>query len=100
MPKKESNRVGGVFERPKGSGIWWILYYDELGNRHREKVGMRSAAISAYQTRKTEIRHGKFSPEDVRRKNSTVQEIIEDYIFAGKAQQRSEEHTSELQSLR
>jgi hypothetical protein len=28
MPKKEPKKIRGVFERPKGSGIWWICYFD------------------------------------------------------------------------
>src|SRR5262245_29788677 len=39
MPKKEPKKVRGVFERPKGSGTWWIRYADEFGVIHREKVG-------------------------------------------------------------
>jgi len=27
----------GVFERPKGSGIWWVRYADQHGKLHREK---------------------------------------------------------------
>ena len=52
----------GVFERPKGSGIWWICYFDQYGRKHREKVGMKSAAINVYHQRKTEIRQGRFEP--------------------------------------
>jgi site-specific recombinase XerD len=52
----------GVFESPKHSGIWHIVYYDADHKRHREKVGPRQAAIGAYELRKTEIRLGKFFP--------------------------------------
>jgi integrase len=52
----------GVFERPKGSGIFWINYYDSDGGRHREKVGRESVAIEAYLQRRQEIREGKFFP--------------------------------------
>jgi hypothetical protein len=65
-------KVRGVFERPKGSGIWWICYYDQYGRKHRECVGMRSAAIDVYQQRKTEIRQGKLVPEDVKKKHHNV----------------------------
>jgi hypothetical protein len=50
---QQTKRVRGVFERPKGSGIWWIRYADEAGQIHREKVGMKQAAINIYQLRKT-----------------------------------------------
>ena len=52
----------GVFEKVPGSGVWWILYYDQYRRRHREKVGPKKLAISAYQKRKTEIREGRFFP--------------------------------------
>lgn len=71
MPK-QMKKVRGVFERPKGSGIWWICYYDQYGRKHRECVGMRSAAIDVYQQRKTEIRQGKLVPEDVKKKHHNV----------------------------
>jgi integrase len=80
----------GVFERPKKSGIWWICYFDQFGMKHREKVGMRAAAIQVYQRRKTEIRQGKFEPEDIKRKhkNATVGEVIADYLRACEANGR------------
>ncbi|HEY0701168.1 MAG TPA: tyrosine-type recombinase/integrase [Candidatus Acidoferrales bacterium] len=51
----------GVFEKPKGSGIWWINYYDSDGKRHREKIGRQSVAIDAFLHRRTEVREGKFA---------------------------------------
>lgn len=52
----------GVYENPRGSGIWHICYYDLEHRRHREKVGPKQAAIEVYRLRKTEIRLGKFFP--------------------------------------
>ena len=52
----------GIFERPKGSGIWWIDYRDSLRRRHREKVGRKNAARDAWLERKIEIREGRFIP--------------------------------------
>jgi integrase len=53
----------GVYEYPQGSGVWWIQYFDQFSRRHREKIGLRQTAISAYQKRKTEIREGRFFPK-------------------------------------
>ncbi len=53
MPKKESKKERGVFERPAGSGVWWIVYYVG-GKRRREKVGRRSDAINLYKARKAD----------------------------------------------
>lgn len=86
-PKTKEKHPRGIFERPAGSGVWWVLYYDEAGQRHREKVGVKSAAVGVYQQRKTEIRQGKFEPEDVRNKNRRpvmVEEIIGDKMEASK----------------
>jgi hypothetical protein len=43
---------------------------------------MRQAAIGIYQLRKTEVRLGKFTPEDIKKKHRTasIAEIIEDHI--------------------
>ena len=58
MPKKQR----GVFERPPGSGTWWIRYHDADGREHREKVGCYQAAADAYMARKVAISEGKFKP--------------------------------------
>src|SRR5262245_25306171 len=86
MPRKEPKKIRGIFERPKGSGIWWIRYADEFGKIHREKVGMRSRALEVYQQRKTEIRLGKFKPQDVKGKhnNAGFVEIVEDRVAVAK----------------
>jgi integrase len=69
---KQSRRERGIFERPKGSGIWWIRYADQFGKIHREKVGPKSLARAAYRKRKTEIREGKFFPETIRRRREIL----------------------------
>jgi len=70
----------GIYEKPAGSGVWWVLYYDREGRRHREKVGSKSAARAVYQQRKTEIRLDKFDPEAVtRRRVLTVKGLVERY---------------------
>lgn len=61
MAKKEE-KVRGVFERPAGSGVWWIVYYAG-GVRHREKVGRKGDAIKLYQIRKADSLRGKKLPE-------------------------------------
>lgn len=69
----------GIFERPKGSGTWWILYYHE-GKRHREKVGPKKLALAAYQQRKTESRQGKFDAKLVNPgRPLTISELMERY---------------------
>lgn len=60
--KESGRRMRGVFERPAGSGIWWINYHDASGRRHRERVGRYNVAVEAYLQRRQEIREGKFTP--------------------------------------
>jgi integrase len=57
MDKPVADR--GIFERPKGSGVWWIRWKDSLGYEHREKIGSKSAARDAWIKRKEEVRTGK-----------------------------------------
>lgn len=70
----------GLFERPAGSGVWWVRYVDREGREHREKVGSKSAAREVYRQRKTEVRLEKFDPEAVtRRRVLTVKGLVEKY---------------------
>jgi integrase len=46
--------IRGVFEREKGSGIWWIRWTNSDGKKRREKAGRRSDAIILLAKRKTE----------------------------------------------
>ena len=45
----------GVFEKVPGSGVWWIRYADATGRIRREKAGTKSAALTLYRKRKTEV---------------------------------------------
>lgn len=74
LPRKER----GIFEKAKGSGIWWIRYADANGKEHREKAGTKGMAIKLYQKRKTEAMQGKKLPETIRRKPVLVSELLLD----------------------
>lgn len=80
--KVSGKKHRGVYEHPKGSNMWWILYYDQFGKRHREKVGPKGLAIAAYHKRKTEIREDKFLPEKVtaRRQAMLFEDILTAYL--------------------
>jgi integrase len=58
LTEKKNHR--GVYENPKGSGVWWIHYYDAASRRHREKIGAFQSAVDAYLDRKLQIRNGSF----------------------------------------
>ena len=71
----------GLFERPKGSGVWWIRYHDEHGREHREKVGPKGLAQRVYQKRKTQIAERRFFPErEIRRREVLLSQAITDRL--------------------
>jgi integrase len=76
--KKEAKKVRGVFERPEGSGVWWIQYF-ENGNRHREKVGRKSDAVALYQVRKAAITKNEKLP-DLKNGKVTLSALIDDVL--------------------
>jgi hypothetical protein len=67
--KTAKRRRRGIFERPKGSGVWWARYHDQHGREHREKVGLKGLAVKVYQKRKTEVQEGRYFPERLRRRD-------------------------------
>lgn len=69
----------GLFQRPPGSGIWWIRWADALGKEHREKIGKKSSAQKAYEKRKTQVREGKKLPE-LNRRELTVGDLLDQYL--------------------
>jgi integrase len=73
--KKDEKKYRGVFEKVKGSGVWWIRYFAD-GRKHREKVGKKSHAIKRYQIRKTEIYEGRFFPLHHGPSINTLKEVI------------------------
>src|SRR5262245_53838079 len=79
-PAAKRSHPRGIFERPRGSGVWWTRYNDEHGREHREKVGPKGLALKVYQKRKTEIAERRFFPERLRRRDPRVDEFIDDYL--------------------
>jgi hypothetical protein len=69
----------GIYERPRGSGIWWILYY-VYGKRRREKVGRKSDAIKLYQSRKADALAGRKLPELRGSRVLSLSELIDDAL--------------------
>ncbi len=59
MPRKrKEQKHRGCFQRPKGSGIWWIRYVDSDGKRKARCVGTFSDAVHAYEEAKVNVRKG------------------------------------------
>ena len=75
---RHGSKDRGLFERPRGSGVWWIRYFDVSGREHREKVGAKSLARRLYEKRKTDVREGRFFPPE-RRRQIFVRDVLDDY---------------------
>ena len=54
MPRNESKKVRGVWERTPDSGVWWIRYRVR-GILKREKAGTKIDAINLLMKRKGEL---------------------------------------------
>jgi integrase len=76
---KTGKTTRGVFEKPEGSGIWWIHFY-AAGKRHREKVGRKSDAIKLYQSRKADATAGRKLPELRNSRVLLFSELIDDVL--------------------
>lgn len=99
MAKKELEKVKGVYEHPKGSGVWWILYYKD-GVRHRESIGRRGDAIEAYQDRKVATKRGLKLP-DLRNGKVTLSSLIDDALeFAKTHNGRFRDYESKAKIVR
>lgn len=75
---RKGGKDRGLFERPKGSGTWWVHYHDAAGKKHRERIGPKGLARQVYMKRKAEIREARFFPPE-RRRVVLVCEILDDY---------------------
>src|SRR5688572_20504008 len=73
-------RHRGIFERPKGSGIWYARYKDEHGRLHKEKVGPKGLAKKVYQKRKTQIAERRFFPERLKRRDVLIGDYTRDFL--------------------
>lgn len=96
--KREDKKYRGVFERPPGSGVWWINYYHR-GKQHREKIGRKEDAKNAYQDRRAAIRRGEKLPYLVRTAPVMVSDLVDlvlDYVKThGHKDQRTYESRGE-----
>jgi hypothetical protein len=52
----------GVFEKTPSSGVWWTQSFDADGERHREKVGSKSAATKLAVLRRAQRLEGRKLP--------------------------------------
>jgi integrase len=96
---QQVQRSRGVFERPKGSGIWWINYYVQRKQK-REKVGSRSSALALYKARKTDAWRGIKLPE-LRTAKLTLSALIDDALaFANTHNQSARDYECKARIVR
>lgn len=93
--KREITPKRGIYERIKGSGIWWIRWTDAEGRKRREKAGARNVAEKLLFKRQNEKLEGLKLPENLRTKAVTFDELCDDAIKHSEAE-NSEKQTYEL----
>jgi len=77
----------GLFEKEKGSGVWWICYFDAEGRKRREKAGTKAVALKLYTKRKQETLERRKLPENLRARKITFGELL------STAEEHSSRHT-------
>jgi len=95
MPKREFAPQRGIFERIRGSGIWWIRWTDSEGRKRREKAGSHGVAEKLLAKRRGEAVEGVKLPENLRAQTATFRELCEDAL-AHSRHENSEKQTYEL----
>jgi integrase len=98
MPSSESTtpekstangHVRGIYEREKGSNVWWIRFADQDGRIRRELAGTKASARKLYTLRKGEVLQGrKFGPS-LRSKAVTFADIAPDALSYSKIHKRT-----------
>jgi ribosomal protein L34E len=66
MPRSANSKNRGVFEKVKGSGVWYVLYYDEYGKRYREKVAQRASPLRSIARERPRLLRAVSSPRKSR----------------------------------
>jgi integrase len=93
--KREITPKRGIYEKAKGSGIWWIRWTDSEGHKRREKAGTRSVAEKLLLKRQAEKLEGVKLPDNLRAKAVTFDELCKDALKHSEAE-NSEKQTYEL----
>jgi site-specific recombinase XerD len=86
MARRQTKKVRGVYEHPKGSGVWWVQFFVN-GRRRRERVGpSKSEAVALYQLRKTQVREGRL-PQ--RRPEQRFEDFVKLFLDGERQRMRS-----------
>ena len=94
---RQNGKDKGLYEQPKGSGVWWVITYVN-GIRKRWKVGSKTAAKAFYQKIKTEQMEGRLFPEKYERKRVMFSELAKDrlaFVAANHSRPKGDNHLVE-----
>lgn len=80
LQRKKEVKVRGVWEKVRGSDVWWIHYTDAEGHRRREKVGRKSDAIDLLQQRRADATAGRKIERPLRERERTFEELADNAI--------------------
>lgn len=86
----EEKRIRGLFEKERGSNVWWIRYTDAQGRRRREKAGSKASANRLLIRRKADALEGKKLPANLRTAAVKFRELADDALAFARA------HNSQL----
>jgi integrase len=78
--KAKPSPTRGIFEKQRGTGIWWIRFTDASGRYRRERVGAFGLAQKLLDKRRGEAVTGKKLPEILRRKVASFSDLVADAI--------------------
>jgi site-specific recombinase XerD len=93
--------IKGIYERDKGSRVYWIRYTDAAGKKRRERVGNYSTAKTLLHKRKTEVLQRKKLPENFRKREVTFTDLCKDALEYSKAEKKSHrDDTSKIAILK
>lgn len=79
---RKDGKDRGLFERPKGSEVWWIRYVNEQGLDVKKKIGPKSVAKEALRRARNDVAAKKHAPgmtDDEPAEVLTVAELVQRY---------------------
>jgi hypothetical protein len=81
MKEMKAKNIRGIYERPEGSNVWWVCWFDAGGRRHREKAGSKATAIKLKAKRTTDKLEARKIPETLRHIiGARLSELCEDVL--------------------
>lgn len=95
MAKREVAPQRGIYEKAKGTGIWWIRWTDTEGRKRREKAGSHGVAEKLLIKRRGEALEGTKLPDNLRAKSVTFADLCKDALAHSSAE-NSQKQTYEL----